>query len=464
MSIFPEHWLTVDLEKCVEILDNRRVPINSDERAKRQGNIPYYGATGQAGWIDDYIFDEELVLLGEDGAPFFDKTKNVAFKISGKSWVNNHAHVLKAKESITLNDFVLHYLNHFDYKDYVGGTTRLKLTQGDLKTIPFPLPPLPEQKRIVAKLDKLFAHLDHLKARLEQVPILLKQFRQAVLTQAVTGKLTEEWREKNECIDAKQIFASIQKHLDEYYSKSKLRDQRKNKKSVPYDFTPPSIPNTWQFYRVEDVSYLVTDGTHKTPKYQTNGIKFLSVKNVRPFKILDNDVRYITPKEHEEINSRCNPEQGDILYTKVGATFGYACVNELKYPFSIFVSLALVKTIQKFFDPKYFEIVFNSEIVYRQAAERVTGIGTPDLHLIEIRDFKIPVCSLKEQREIVSKVKSLFAFADKIEAGYNKLKEKADHLPQAILAKAFRGELVGQDENDTYANSLLKTMRVEMTG
>lgn len=389
------------------------------------------------------------VLIVKDGAT----TGKVSFVDENfpfvKAYVNEHVFICRIVSDV-YSKCVYYYLRSKEGQERIldnfTGSAQGGINQKFAHKTIIPVPPLGEQKGIVAKLDKLFAHLDQLKARLEQVPVLLKQFRQAVLTQAVTGKLTEEWRQKNECIDAKQIFTSIQKHLDEYYSKSKLRDQRKNKKSTPHDFVSPNIPNTWQFYRVEDVSYLVTDGTHKTPKYQTNGIKFLSVKNVRPFKILDNDVKYITPKEHEEINGRCNPEQGDILYTKVGATFGYACVNELKYPFSIFVSLALVKTIQKFFDPKYFEIVFNSELVYRQAAERVTGIGTPDLHLIEIRDFKIPVCSLKEQMEIVSRVKSLFILADKIEASYNIVKGKIDQLPKAILAKAFRGELVEQDE------------------
>jgi len=110
----PIGWVETKLHVVSEILDNLRKPINSTERGGRMGNIPYYGATGQAGWIDDYLFDEELVLVGEDGAPFFDKTKNVAYLINGKSWVNNHAHVLKAISKISSNKFLLHFLNQFD--------------------------------------------------------------------------------------------------------------------------------------------------------------------------------------------------------------------------------------------------------------------------------------------------------------------------------------------------------------
>lgn len=89
------------------------------------GNVPYYGATGQVGWIDNHIFDEELVLLGEDGAPFLDRLRPVAYVIRGKSWVNNHAHVLRGVSCS--NGFLLHQLNAVDYRPFVTGTTRLKL-------------------------------------------------------------------------------------------------------------------------------------------------------------------------------------------------------------------------------------------------------------------------------------------------------------------------------------------------
>ena len=147
----PESWALPPLESCVDILDNRRVPINSKERAKREGKVPYYGATRQAGWIDDYIFDEELLLLGEDGAPFFDRTKNTAYIIKGKSWVNNHAHVLRALSSLTSNI----YLNQIDFTGFVVGTTRLKLNQSAMKKILVKLAPLAEQKRIVNVIEKL---------------------------------------------------------------------------------------------------------------------------------------------------------------------------------------------------------------------------------------------------------------------------------------------------------------------
>lgn len=141
----------------VEILDHLRKPINADERSVRIANAkklyPYYGATGQTGVIDDYLIDGEYVLLGEDGAPFLDKHSEKAYLINGKAWVNNHAHILQSKTS---NKFLLYYLNWFNYKEYVSGTTRLKLNQGMLKKIPFPDIPSSLKEKIVCYIESAF--------------------------------------------------------------------------------------------------------------------------------------------------------------------------------------------------------------------------------------------------------------------------------------------------------------------
>ena len=156
----PEGWEWKRLGDVVEILDSQRIPIKEDERKKRNSDksssdlIPYYGATGQVGWIDDYIFDEGLVLLGEDGVPFFEPAKNKSYIITGKSWVNNHVHVLRAEKSVILNLFLCNYLNIFNYNGYVTGTTRAKLNKSRMSKISIPLPPLETQRKIVAILEK----------------------------------------------------------------------------------------------------------------------------------------------------------------------------------------------------------------------------------------------------------------------------------------------------------------------
>ena len=159
----PEGWTVCRLEQVADILDNLRKPINASERDSRIKNrqidklYPYYGATGQVGLIDDYVVNGHYLLLGEDGAPFLDKNAIKAYSISGKSWVNNHAHILSPKIDF---EFLQYSLNQIDYSEYVNGSTRLKLTQTDMRSIKIMLPPLAEQKRIKFKIQTLFSQLD----------------------------------------------------------------------------------------------------------------------------------------------------------------------------------------------------------------------------------------------------------------------------------------------------------------
>ena len=171
------------LEHLVDILDNQRIPVNATERLQRIGDVPYYGATGQVGTIDRAIFDETLILLGEDGVPFFDPTKHKAYEISGPSWVNNHAHVLRAKPEV-VQRYLLHFLNIFNYTGYVNGATRLKLTQGDMKRIPVPIPDIAIQTKIVSKIDLVFEEINKLKERIALKEEITKGLRESFLRNA----------------------------------------------------------------------------------------------------------------------------------------------------------------------------------------------------------------------------------------------------------------------------------------
>ena len=163
-------WCFCKLEDIAAILDNLRKPISSNERNLRIANkskeelYPYYGATGLVGMIDNYILDGKFLLLGEDGAPFLDKNANKAYAIIGKCWVNNHAHILLPQCDL---DYLMYYLNQIDYTNYVNGSTRLKLTQADMRSILVALPPLAEQQRIVQKIDELFSILDNIQKAFE---------------------------------------------------------------------------------------------------------------------------------------------------------------------------------------------------------------------------------------------------------------------------------------------------------
>lgn len=163
----PEGWSICRLSDVIYLFDNKRQPIKAEDRAKRiKGKeilYPYYGATGFAGYIDDFLIDGKFILLGEDGAPFLDKYAEKAYTVEGKIWVNNHAHVLQPKIDF---DYLKIYLNAFDYYGIAKGTTRLKLTQGDMNQIPIWVPPLQEQMRISSKVQAIFTAIDTITAEL----------------------------------------------------------------------------------------------------------------------------------------------------------------------------------------------------------------------------------------------------------------------------------------------------------
>jgi type I restriction enzyme S subunit len=161
----PESWCWTRLNHITINHDSYRKPINSSDRKNRivgkekSKLYPYYGATGQVGLIDDYLFDGEYILLGEDAAPFLDKNAQKAYMIIGKSWVNNHAHILKP---LILSKYLTHCLNSINYLNYVYGTTRLKLTQENMNKILIPVPPFKEQQRLIHKIDSIMGSINQI--------------------------------------------------------------------------------------------------------------------------------------------------------------------------------------------------------------------------------------------------------------------------------------------------------------
>ena len=144
----PDGWEWTELCRLCEILDNRRKPISQKERIF--GEFPYYGASGILDYINQFIFDEKLLLIGEDGAKW-GAGENSSFIATGKYWVNNHAHVIRPHRDSILDEFLVYYLNFSDLSDYITGTTVKKLNQQKLKIISIPVPPLAEQKKMVQK-------------------------------------------------------------------------------------------------------------------------------------------------------------------------------------------------------------------------------------------------------------------------------------------------------------------------
>jgi type I restriction enzyme, S subunit len=421
----PEGWCTTPFENCVEILDYARVPVNSEERKVRAGNVPYYGATGQVGWIDDYLFDEQLLVLGEDGAPFLDKSQAISYIICGKSWVNNHAHVLRAISERTSNTFLKYFLNQFDFSDFVTGSTRLKLTQRDMRRIPVVLPPLAEQKRIVEKIEQLLARGGAARERLVHVPIILKRFRQAVLAAACSGHLTADWRD---------VHNELEPAADRW-----------NLQRVPTLDTDdlPVLPERWAWRRLRDISERVSVGhVGPTLKYycsKAEGIPFVRSQNVRPGRLELDDVQYITPEFHRAL-TKSQLKAGDLLVVRVGANRGDVCVVPNGIGSLNCANVVFARPFQGI--SEYLDLFCQSKIGRDMLLDMTTGSAQGVLNTMSVAELPIPIPPEDEQEEVIRRIGSFFKLVNSIEKRSGVATARAEKLTQAILSKAFRGELV----------------------
>ena len=190
-NTLPKGWEEKTLGDMCDIFDSKRRPITQKDRIK--GEYPYYGATGIVDYVDGYLFDEPLLLIGEDGAKW-GKGEECAFIARGKYWVNNHAHILKPKDNLSMQ-YLVYWLNYSDLNPYITGTTVPKLNQQKLKSIKMSFPSLPEQKRIVEKLDKIFADIDKAKENTQKNLTNAKEIFYSSLNNIFTGKMNG-WKEK----------------------------------------------------------------------------------------------------------------------------------------------------------------------------------------------------------------------------------------------------------------------------
>ncbi|MDM0666318.1 restriction endonuclease subunit S [Clostridium perfringens] len=181
----PKAWEIKKIEKICEILDSKRVPLNGKQRLKMQGDIPYYGANAIVDYINDYIFDDELILIAEDGGNFGEfREKPIAFYVKGKCWVNNHAHVLKAIECEN-SKWIFYNLVHKDITEIVQGGTRAKLNQKDLRNIKIPFPNLDEQEKIALILSSIDKKIEQYKYKKEK----LEELKKGLMKQLLNGNI-----------------------------------------------------------------------------------------------------------------------------------------------------------------------------------------------------------------------------------------------------------------------------------
>jgi type I restriction enzyme S subunit len=386
----------------------------------------------------------------------------------------NQACAVAIASKIVIPEF-LHYFLKSEKQEFIDkgkGGAQPNISQTVIKEHPFPLPPLPEQQRIVAKLDMLFGHLDALKTRLERIPQLLKEFRQKVLTQAVTGKLTEEWREINSQYNAYDLLKNelnkrfefwIENEKQEIELKGKRLSLSEIKKKYKEPIKPLNLsfqePDSWVKCTWDQLSNWITYGFTRPMPHVDRGIPIITVTNVRGGIIEFDTAENTTKNAFDSLNPKDKPKFGDILITKDGATLGRSAIVRTEENFCIGQSVAVVWLRSTISDKNFLQFVIESSYIQDRIWEVARGMGMPHLSITDFRALTIGLPPLEEQQEIVRRIETLFAKADQIEAGYQKLKAKIDQLPQALLAKAFRGKLVEQLPSDGDARDLLEQIK-----
>uniref|UniRef100_UPI0040482327 restriction endonuclease subunit S n=1 Tax=Aliarcobacter sp. TaxID=2321116 RepID=UPI0040482327 len=396
MSNLPKGWEEVKLGDFCDILDNQRIPISSEKRAEIKGNIPYYGANGVQDYINDFIFNETLVLLAEDGGNFNDyQTRPIAYMIHGKSWVNNHTHVLRAKNGE--NYFLFYSLVHKDITSFINGGTRTKLNRGELVKIPIFVPPLEEQKKIADILSTVDKKIAFVEENINATEELKKGLMQKLLTEGIGhtefkdsefGRIPESWEVKS--IDS---IAKISGRIG---------------------------------YRGYTVADIVKEG---------EGAITLSPSNIINNKINFKNCTYISFFKYEE-----SPEikiyNGDILLVKTGSTYGKtAIVTGLNEKATLNPQIVVLKNIKM--DNLYLSYLMSSRIIQNQITQTIAGGAIPTLSQKNIEKYKFPIPPIEEQKQIAE---ILSTVDKKIE----NLKEKKlffQELKKGLMQKLLTGEL-----------------------
>jgi type I restriction enzyme, S subunit len=392
----PEEWRFQKIRECCNILDSKRIPINSEERTKIQGNIPYYGANGIQGYVNDYIFDEEIILLAEDGGYFEEyKTRPIAQYVIGKSWVNNHAHVLNTKKNILLK-WVFYSLVHKNITQYINGSTRTKLNQSDLQQISILIPPLLEQQKIATILSNVDNLIDS------------------------TGKVITHLK--------KVKTGLIQKLLTRGIGHTKF-------KKVPWLFGKEiEIPQEWEFKLLSEISEVI-DSRHYTPTYVENGLSLILPNNVTELGLNLDNTKYTTIEDYEKlIAGNRKPHEDDIIYTR-NASFGVANQVKKNQIFSLGQDLVLIKSKQ--IVPFLLYLILNSKIIIHQLDRLVSGSTFKRINLELIRSFIILLPPLPEQQKIASILSNI----DSKITSQEQYKEKLEKLKKSLMQKLLTGEV-----------------------
>jgi len=451
----PNGWIWINLGEVHEIISGIGFP--KKYQGLVEGEIPFYKVMDISKTVlnggkyisesDNYVSKEVAELLNVN----FIKANSIIFAKIGEAIKLNRRVIVKKDclidnnimsiRSFTNNLFHLYsfyYLNTVKLTNYARATTVPSIRKSDVELIPFPLSPLPEQQRIVNKIEELFTLLDAGLEALQKIKSQLKVYRQAVLKHAFEGKLTEEWRENNGY---------------ENVCSSKLRNLNKEENKKAQDFSTFSeLPHSWGWSTINNISEVVS-GQHILKgdyNYEIDGIPYLTgpidfgVKNPKVSKWTKN------PKAKAKNN--------DILITVKGAGVGKCNILDIEEA-AISRQLMAIRADSNSTISEYIFYYLISKFYFLQKIG--AGSTVPGIDRESIKSFSLPLPPLLEQEKVVEEIERCFSIADRIEEIVDQNLQKAEKLRQGILKKAFEGKLVPQDPNDEPAYKLLERIKAE---
>ncbi len=382
--------------------------------------------------------------------------------------LNQHIFKVDFNKELISKRFFRHAINH-KLDELIGnangGVGLRHITKGKFELTLVSMPPLPEQTRIVEKLDEVLAQVDTIKVRLDGIPNILKRFRQSVLASAVSGRLTEEWRNRNQSAPASLTLQKMHIAREKKLTKEIAADNKETKrlwgkiKKHSPKLPTSELPSGWLWTTFMSSMERVVDCHNKTAPYIDSGLPLIRTPDIRDGKISLDGAKYISQETYDYWARRCPPEEGDIIFTRE-APMGEAGIVPEGVKLCMGQRMMLLRPMPDFIDSRYVLLNILSLDFQERMYSQAIGTGVKHLRVADVESLSYPLAPLEEQKEIVRLVDQYFAFADSIEAQVDKARARVDKLTQSLLAKAFRGELVPQDPNDEPADKLLERIQV----
>ena len=384
-------------------------------------------------------------------------------ELDGRLFSTGFIHLRAFSCCVGMSFYVFYYVqspNFLIQRDALAtGSTQVALTDRAARQIIFPLAPLPEQQRIVAKIEELFTQLDAGVATLKKAKAQLRRYRQAVLKAAVEGELTREWREAHQG-ELEPVSVLVERILEERRARREAEHPRKRyEPPIPPDMEDlPKLPEGWVWASLRQLADKIQYGHTESAEEEPIGPKFLRITDIQDGRVNWDTVPYCKCSEEQYAKYRLVP--GDIVFTRTGATTGKSYLIS-DCPDAVFASYLIRLQISKQLDTKYVALFLTSPIYWSQIMLVKKGSAQPGVNATILAALSVPLPALAEQHRIVAEVEQRFSVADEMEKAVEQSLKRAERLRQSILKRALEGKLVPQDSSDEPASVLLERIRVE---